>query len=103
MFYQNGVNMSVAILGDRVLIKKLNTENKSAGGLVMMSVADIQTPKGTVLKVGEGKTTKTGTVIPLTVKVGDTVMYYPQAGIKVVIDGEELLVLREDDIYAVTE
>lgn len=95
--------MNVEILGDRVLIRKIGTENKTAGGLVVLTGDDIQTPKGKVLKVGEGKTTKTGTVIPLTVKVGDTVMYYPQAGVKIALDGEELLVLREDDIYAVSD
>ena len=95
--------MSVEILGDRVLIRRLGSENKSAGGLVVLSGDDITTPKGIVLKVGEGRTTKTGVVVPLTVKVDDTVMYYPQAGIKVALDGEELLVLREDEIYAVVD
>jgi chaperonin GroES len=95
--------MSVEILGDRILIRRLDIENKSAGGLVVLSGDDITTPKGRVLKVGEGRTTKTGTIVPLTVKVDDTVMYYPQAGIKVALDGEELLVLREDEIYAVID
>lgn len=95
--------MSVEILGDRVLIRRLDRENKSAGGLVMLSSDDITTPRGVVLKVGEGRTTKIGTVIPLTVQVDDTVMYMPQAGIKVALDGEELLVLREDEIYAVID
>jgi chaperonin GroES len=95
--------MSVEILGDRILIRRLGSENKSAGGLVVLSSDDITTPKGIVLKVGEGRTTKTGVVVPLTVKVDDTVMYYPQAGIKVALDGEELLVLREDEIYAVVD
>jgi chaperonin GroES len=95
--------MSVEILGDRVLIRRLGSENKSTGGLVILSGDDVTTPKGQVLKVGEGRTTKTGAVIPLSVKVDDTVMYLPQAGIKVVLDGEELLVLREDEIYAVVD
>ena len=95
--------MSVEILGDRVLIRHLDCENKSAGGLVMLSSNDITTPQGVVLKVGEGRTTKIGTVIPLTVQVDDTVMYLPQAGIKISLDGEELLVLREDEIYAVID
>ena len=95
--------MSVAILGDRVLIRKVETENKSAGGLVVLTDDMIQTPRGVVLKVGEGKVTKTGTVIPPSVKIGDEVLYYPGAGIKVALDGEELLVLREDEIYAVEE
>jgi chaperonin GroES len=95
--------MSVEILGDRVLIRRLDSEKKSAGGLVVLTGDNVHTPKGVVLKVGEGRTTKTGVVIPLTVKVDDTVMYYPQAGIKVALDGEELLVLREDEIYAVVD
>jgi chaperonin GroES len=95
--------MSVEILGDRVLVRRLNSENKSAGGLVMLSGDDITTPKGQVLKVGEGRTTKAGTVIPLTVQIDDIVMYLPQAGIKVALDGEELLVLHEDEIYAVVD
>jgi chaperonin GroES len=95
--------MSVEILGDRVLIRRLDRENKSAVGLVVLSGDYITTPKGIVLKVGEGRTTKTGVVIPLSVNVDDTVMYLPQAGIKVTLDGEELLVLREDEIYAVVD
>jgi chaperonin GroES len=95
--------MSVAILGDRVLVRRLDSENKSTGGIVVLTGDDITTPKAVVLKVGEGRTTKTGVVIPLTVKVDDTVMYLPQAGIKMSLDGEELLVLREDEIYAVVD
>ena len=95
--------MSIEILGDRILIRCLDSENKSAGGLIVLSEDDITTPKGVVLKVGEGRTTKKGVVIPLSVQVDDTVMYLPQAGIKVTLDGEELLVLREDEIYAVID
>jgi chaperonin GroES len=95
--------MSVEILGDRVLVRRLNVENTQASGLVVLSGDDITTPKGIVLKVGEGRTAKTGVVVPLSVNVDDTVMYYPQAGIKVALDGEELLVLREDEIYAVVD
>jgi chaperonin GroES len=95
--------MSVAILGDRVLIRKIESENKSAGGLVVLTGDDVHTPKGKVLKIGEGKTTKTGVVVPISVKVDDVVMYYPNAGLAVKIDGESLLVLREDDIYAVVD
>jgi chaperonin GroES len=95
--------MNVEILGDRVLVRRLESENKSAGGLVVLTGDSVHTPRGQVLKVGEGRTTKTGVVIPLAVQVDDTVMYYPQAGIKVALDGEELLVLREDEIYAVVD
>jgi chaperonin GroES len=95
--------MSVEILGDRVLVRRLDSENKSAGGLVVLTGDSVHTPKGVVLKVGEGRTTKTGVVVPVSVQVDDVVMYLPQAGIKVSLDGEELLVLREDEIYAVVD
>ena len=95
--------MSVAILGDRVLIRKIETEKKSAGGLVVLTGDDVHTPKGLVLKVGDGKLNKAGVLIPPSVKVDDVVMYTPGAGLAVKIDGEDLLVLREDDIYAVEE
>ena len=95
--------MIVSILGDRVLIRKIEGEKTSAGGLVVLTGDDIHTPKGLVLRVGEGRTTKEGVVIPIAVKVDDTVMYYPNAGLAVKIEGEDLLVLREDEIYAVVD
>jgi chaperonin GroES len=95
--------MIVSVLGDRVLIRKIESEKKSAGGLVVLTGDDIHTPKGLVVRVGEGRTTKEGVIIPMSVKVDDTVMYYPNAGLAVKIEGEDLLVLREDEIYAVVD
>lgn len=95
--------MNVSILGDRVLVRKIESEKTTTGGLVVLTGDDIHTPSGLVLKVGEGRTTKEGLVIPLTVKVNDTVMYYPNSGIAVKIEGEDLLVLREEEIYAVVD
>jgi chaperonin GroES len=95
--------MSVLILGDRVLIKKIESDRTTAGGLVVLTGDDVHTPKGLVLRVGEGRTTKEGVVIPIAVKVDDTVMYYPNAGLAIKIEGEDLLVLREDEIYAVVD
>ena len=95
--------MSVSILGDRVLIRKIESDKTTAGGLVVLTGDDIHTPKGLVLKVGEGRTTKEGVVIPVSVNVNDTVMYYPNTGLSVKIDGEDLLVLREEEIYAVVD
>lgn len=95
--------MSVSILGDRVLIRKIESDKTTAGGLVVLTGDDIHTPKGIVLKVGEGRTTKEGLIIPISVKVDDTVMYYPNAGVAVKIEGEDLLVLREEEIYAVVD
>jgi chaperonin GroES len=95
--------MSVEILGDRVLIRKTSNDESSAGGIVVLATPTDAPLQGRVLKVGEGRTTKKGTVIPLTVKVDDVVAYYPNAGISVKLDGEDLLVLREDEIYAVVD
>ena len=95
--------MSVEILGDRILIRKTSNDAASAGGIVILATPTDAPLHGKVLKVGEGRTTKRGTVIPLTVKVDDVVAYYPNAGIAVKMDGEDLLVLREDEIYAVVD
>jgi chaperonin GroES len=95
--------MSVEILGDRVLIKKTSNDAASAGGIVILATPTDAPLQGKVLKVGEGRTTKQGTVIPLTVKVDDVVAYYPNAGISVKLDGEDLLVLRENEIYAIVD
>jgi chaperonin GroES len=95
--------MSVEILGDRVLIRKTSNDGASAGGIVILATPTDAPLQGKVLKVGEGRTTKQGTVIPLTVKVDDVVAYYPTAGITVKLDGEDLLVLREDEIYAIVD
>ena len=95
--------MSVTLLHDRVLIRKIEVERTSAGGIVFADSAAEKKYEGTVLGVGEGKVTPTGVTIPLTVKINDTVMYQPNAGITVNINGENLLVLKEEDILAVVE
>ena len=95
--------MIVSVLGDRVIIRKIESDRTTAGGLVVLTGDDVHTPKGLVLRVGEGRITKEGVVIPIAVKVDDTVMYYPNAGLAIKIEGEDLLVLREDEIYAVVD
>jgi chaperonin GroES len=95
--------MSVEILGDRILIRKTSNDAASAGGIVILATPTDAPLQGKVLKVGEGRTTKRGTVIPLTVKVDDVVAYYPNTGVSIKLDGEDLLVLREDEIYAIVD
>ena len=95
--------MDVTILNDRVLVKRHETETKTAGGIVLTGSAAEPTFEATVLKVGEGRRTKNGTVIPLAVKPDDVVIYHPGAGITVTLDGEQLLVLREDEIFAIKD
>ena len=95
--------MDVTILNDRVLVKRHETETKTAGGIVLAGSAAEPTFEATVLKVGEGRRSKNGTVIPLSVKPDDVVIYHPGAGITVTLDGEQLLVLREDEIFAIKD
>ena len=95
--------MSLTILYDRVLIKKIEVEEKTVGGIVLTGSATDPVYEGEVVKVGEGKLTKANVLIPLTVKVGDVVVYDPSAAIDVTVDGEKFLVLREENIFAVKE
>jgi chaperonin GroES len=94
--------MSITILYDRVLIKKNEIEEKTVGGIVLTGSID-PVFEGEVVKVGEGRLTKANVLIPLTVKVGDTVVYDPAAAIDITVDGQKFLVLREENIFAVKE
>lgn len=92
--------MTLQVMHDRVLIKKIEPETKTAGGLFLPNEV---TPKfeATVIAVGTGTPVKDGKPIPLTVQVGDTVMYNPNATIAVVVDGENMLVIKEEEIFAI--
>jgi len=95
--------MDVTILNDRVLVRKNEAEKTTAGGIVLAGSAAEPTFEATVLKVGEGKRTKDGTLIPLAVKPDDVIIYHPHAGVPMTLDGEQLLVLREDEIFAIKD
>lgn len=95
--------MDITIRNDRVLVRKHETETKSAGGIVLAGSAAEPSYEATVLKVGEGKLSKKGVLIPLDVKPNDVVIYRPGAGIAVTLDGEQLLVLHEEEILAIKE
>lgn len=91
----------VTILYDRVLLKPVEAEKTSAGGILLAGQNNDNTVKGEVVKVGEGRKNKAGTVIPLEVKVGDIVLYDTSAVIPVKIDGQDLVVIPEDKIFLV--
>ena len=93
----------ITVLHDRVLIKKIEAEEKTAGGLYVASAAIEKKYEGTVIAVGAGKPVKDSTPIPLSVKVGDRVLYSPTAGIAVKIKDDDFLVLKEDDIFAIMD
>lgn len=94
--------MKIRPLGDRVLVEPLAAEEVSAGGIVLPGTAQEKPAEGKVIAVGEGKKTDDGKVIPVSIKVGDKVIYSKYGGNEIkTSDGKEYLVVREDDIYAV--
>ncbi len=95
--------MKLKPLYDRVVVKKIEMEQKTAGGIILPDTAKEESQLGEVIAVGEGKLLENGEVRPLKVKVGDKVLYSKYAGNEVKVDGEELLILREEDILAIVE
>jgi chaperonin GroES len=94
--------MKIRPLQDRIVVKRLAAEEKTAGGLIIPDTAKEKPIQGTVIAVGNGKVTKDGKVRPVDVKVGDTVLFGKYSGTEVKLDGEEHVLLREDDVLAVT-
>ena len=95
--------MKLKPLNDRVLVKRLEGDEKTAGGLYIPDTAKEKPSKGEVVAVGPGKTADDGKTIAMTVKAGDTVLFNKYAGTEIKLDGVEHLVMREDDILAVIE
>ena len=95
--------MKLRPLHDRVIIKRLEAETKSAGGIVIPDSATEKPIKGQVVAVGAGKILEDGKVRALAVKAGDKVLFGKYAGTEVKIEGEEYLIMREDDILGVME
>ena len=93
--------MAVRPLYDRILVKRVEEETRSAGGLFLPESATEKPSQGIVLAVGQGRLRKDGTVAPLTVQEGDTVVFGRYAGTEIKIDGEDRLVMREDDVFGV--
>lgn len=95
--------MKLRPLGDRVLVKPDSAEEKTAGGLFLSSGSQEKPQRGTVVAVGAGKLDDDGDRIPMDVKVGDVVIYGKYGGNEVKVDGEDYLLMRDSDIYAVVE
>lgn len=95
--------MSLRPLGDRVVVKAIEEEEKTAGGIVLPDTAKEKPQKGEVIAVGSGKLLDNGERVPLEVKVGDHVIYAKYGGTEVKVGGTEYLILRESDILAVAE
>ena len=95
--------MKIRPLHDRVLIKRLEEDDKTAGGLYIPDTAKEKPIRGKVIAVGAGKRDKDGKIQALEVKAGDKVLFSKYSGTEVKIDGEEHLIMREDDLLAVLE
>ncbi len=95
--------MSIRPLHDRVLVRRLEDETTTAGGIVIPDNAKEKPSRGEVLAVGNGKHLDNGDVRPLDVKAGDKVLFGKYSGNEVKVEGEELLVMREDDIMGIIE
>ena len=95
--------MNLKPLGDRVIIKQDEAEQTTASGIILTSKEQEKPQRGEVIAVGEGKRTDSGEIIEVPVKVGDTVVYGRYGGQEVSVDGEDFVILRVDDIYAVVQ
>ena len=95
--------MKIRPLGDHVVVKRMKEEEKSKGGIIIPDTAKEKPIEGKVIAVGNGKVLEDGTVRKLDVKAGDTVLFGKYSGTEVKIDGEEHLILREEDILAVID
>jgi chaperonin GroES len=95
--------MKIRPLHDRVVVRRKEEEEKTAGGIVLPGNAKEKPSQGEVIAIGTGRVQDNGEVRPLAVKAGDTVVFGQYAGNTVKIDGEDLLIMSESDIYGVLE
>jgi chaperonin GroES len=108
LFFSNlvsnpGDSMKLRPLGDRVIVKRIESETKTASGIVIPDSAAEKPDQGEVLAVGPGKTNDKGETKALSVKVGDRVLFGKYSGQTVKVAGDELLVMKEEDLFAVVE
>ena len=95
--------MKIRPLHDRVIVKRLEEERTSPGGILIPDSAAEKPVQGKIMAVGKGKILEDGTVRPLDVKVGDRILFGKYSGTEVKIDGDELVVMREEDVMAIFE
>jgi chaperonin GroES len=95
--------MKIRPLQDRIIVKRIAEEEKTKGGIIIPDTAKEKPQEGKVIAVGKGKANEDGKVTPLDVKAGDKVLFGKYAGTEIKMDGEEHLIMREDDILGVIE
>ncbi len=95
--------MKIRPLQDRMLVQRVEEEETTAGGIIIPDTAKEKPQEGLVKAVGNGKVTEDGKVLPLDVKQGDRILFSKYAGNEITVEGEEHLILREDDVLAIIE
>jgi chaperonin GroES len=93
--------MTVRPLHDRIIVKRIEEQEQKVGGIIIPDTAKEKPQQGRVIAVGKGKVKDDGTVIPLEVKEGDTILFGKYSGQEIKLDGDELLIMREDEVLAV--
>ena len=95
--------MKIRPLQDRIIVQRIEEEEKTAGGIIIPDTAKEKPQIGKVIAVGKGKKTEDGKVLPLDVKKGDKVLFSKYAGTEVKVEGDEFLMMKEDDILGIVE
>ncbi len=93
--------MTIKPLRDRVIVRRLTQEEKTKGGIIIPDTAKEKPQEGEIIAVGNGKVLEDGRIVPLEVKKGDRILFGKYSGTEVKVDGEELLMMREDDILGI--
>lgn len=93
--------MNLKPLHDRIIVRAAQAEETTKGGIIIPDTAKEKPMQGEVLSIGQGKQSEDGRITPLQVKIGDKVLYGKYAGTEVTVDGEELLIMRESDVFAI--
>src|SRR5574338_1597590 len=100
---QGGTNMAFRPLHDRVVVKRIEAEEKTKGGIIIPDTAKEKPQEGEVVAVGPGGRDEAGKLIPIDIKVGDRVLFGKWSGTEVKIDGQDLLIMKESDVMGVIE
>jgi chaperonin GroES len=95
--------MKVRPLQDRVIVQRIAEEEKTKGGIIIPDTAKEKPQEGKVIAIGKGKANQDGKITPLTVKAGDTILFAKYSGTEIKMNGNEYLIMREDDILGVVE
>ncbi|RPJ44441.1 MAG: co-chaperone GroES [Candidatus Latescibacterota bacterium] len=95
--------MKIKPLNDRILVKRLEAEDKSKGGIIIPDTAKERPNQGRVIAVGDGAKDKEGKRMPVQIKVGERILFSSYAGTELKLEGDEFVILREDDVYGVIE